>query len=179
MKNHENAEKRTRQKLNKIRKNIGQLVMFEKGKLKNPHTIHHIQKTYSNKRNISKACEQLKQEASILGKKIAKNKEIFKTQQQNTLFENSPSLFLQSINENNNSISQDINFDNDKCLKFWKDIWETTLTPIPNKNSKLFSTIETHFEDHPQQDKVVISENVLKHILSKASNFKAPGPDKI
>ena len=92
------------------------------------------------------------------------------------MFENSLSLFLQSINESNNVINHDVNFDNDKCLKFWKDIWGTPLTSKSNKNSKLFSTIETHFEDHPQQDN---AENVLKHILSKASNFKAPGPDKI
>ena len=47
--NFENAENRVLCKLNTVRKKVGQLTMFQKGKLKHRNIIHSIQRTYSNK----------------------------------------------------------------------------------------------------------------------------------
>ena len=60
-----------------------------------------MQRKYNNKNKINQTCEKLKQEARVLGKKISENRENMKRRQQNKLYEQNPSLFLQNIGTDN------------------------------------------------------------------------------
>jgi len=176
--NVSNASLRLSKELNDTRKKIGQLIMYQKGKIKNPFTIARIKKEYTNKEKILQACENFKQKAAVLGKKIKKNQKEAKSKIENRLFEDNPSLFLQHAAGKKNIHKEPENFDSENCLSFWKNLWGKTTKSNKSHNAIAIS-VQNHYATVPQQKDFTISPSLLNKIIRKAANYKAPGLDGI
>ena len=109
--------------LNNTRKEIGRLLMFLKGRLKNTTLCTKIKNKFISNSDIEKEVENLKQKAKVIAFRIKTYTFNEEYKYNNLLFESNPSQYFKTICEKRVQTVDVKDFNKTESLKFWEDLW--------------------------------------------------------
>ena len=119
--------------------------------------------------------EGLKQRIVAIAAKVRRYQERADRFRQNRMFQNNQSQFYRELNQEGERCDDD-QLDAEESKKFWGDIWSELVDH--NRDAKWLKDLQSEV-NVTKQEKVDITEESLKKILGRLSNWKSPGLDLV
>ena len=128
-----------------------------------------------HKTSIINIVELLKQKVMAKGARLRRYNKNIKRKQSNKLFMKSESMFYRALEEGKEPTLTHTPSP-EEFVKYWSNIWDES-TPL--KEGEWLRREENRCQSVHEMPEPNMNINDFKLILSKLSNWKAPGPDKI
>ena len=98
-----------------------------------------------------------------------------KTKSQNALFTENPKKIYRIIS--NNTIEVTKMPDKNQLDEYWRSLYGDSAEH--NRTVEWINETRNEMSEVPEMQEIQITEEIIKNKLSRAPNFKSPGPDKI
>ncbi|KAG6438808.1 hypothetical protein O3G_MSEX000243 [Manduca sexta] len=175
-------QRRLEGRISELRANIGRLTEYIRGvrstalqkhinKIKEQYKIHSQHETQNN--DLSHYLDTLKQKLNALASRLRRYKETTLRKVQNKQFGNNEKLFYRNLTSPNSSPENNSPLPTPETLHtFWSNIWSNPVEHI--ENSWIAEDRQT-LKNIPEMEFDNIPIDLLKAVISKTHNWKAPG----
>ena len=150
--------------------------LMQNGKIKRKYEDDFERRYRVRLKGLKTIKEEIKQRISAKVGKIKRSSSRINQYQQNRVFNNNQKRFQSELNGEGEQ-HQNKASDAEQAKEFWSAIWSKEVHH--NKDAKWLNDFKKEFYQEEGQEKIKITTEIIRNILQKLPNWKAPGLDMV